>query len=59
MAPYTLENLWTKTHILTDSDLKNMDDNWSDKTLTERYYEHLDYLKAAEPNRAGLKVKPR
>ena len=59
MAPYTFDNLWTKTHILSDSDLKNMDDNWSDKTLSARYYQNLDYLKAAEPNREGLKVKPR
>jgi len=36
--------------VLDDDDVKKMG-HWSDKTLTERYFENIEYLRSAEPKR--------
>lgn len=36
--------------VLDDDDVKKMG-QWSEKTLSDRYFESLDYLRSAEPKR--------
>jgi len=47
-AEYYLHNVVT---ILREDDIINTD-KWTSKTLSERYVQNLDYLKAAEPKRS-------
>ena len=50
LIPYNSNFLLNLVTVLDDSDLKRMG-KWSEKTLSERYLESLEHLKAAEPKR--------
>ena len=50
LIPYNANFFYNLVSVLDDSDLKRMG-KWSDKTLSERYFENLDKLRAAEPKR--------
>jgi penicillin G amidase len=48
IAPFHAGNLHKMTTVLDDADLKEWN-QWSDKTLLERYQEAFEHAKAAEP----------
>lgn len=50
LIPYNANFFYNLVTVLDDSDLKRMG-KWSEKTLSERYFENLDKLRAAEPKR--------
>lgn len=50
IMPYTQANMGPMVTILDDDDVKRMG-QWSDKTLSQRYFENIDHLLSAEPDR--------
>lgn len=50
LSPYTKNYLVNMVTILDESDTIRMG-KWSDKTLSERYFENLAHLREAEPKR--------
>jgi acyl-homoserine lactone acylase PvdQ len=50
LIPYNANFFYNLVSVLDDSDLKRMG-KWSEKTLSERYFENLEKLRAAEPKR--------
>ena len=50
LTPFTKNYLHNMVTVLDDSDVRMMG-KWSDKTLSERYIENLEHLRAAEPKR--------
>lgn len=54
LVPYRKENLYELLTILDEADLRAAG-KWSDKTLSERYIENIDHLRAAEPDRSKVK----
>ena len=50
ITPFVAEYMSNMVTVLDDDDLKKMG-QWSDKTLSQKYLENKEYLKAAEPKR--------
>jgi hypothetical protein len=60
MAPFTSEYLVDVVTVLDESDVRKMG-QYSEETLSERYFKNLDHLRAAEPKRDhgySAKVNP-
>lgn len=55
LTPFTKNYLINMVTVLDDNDVHRMG-KWSDKSLSERYLENLDHLRAAEPKRESGKV---
>ena len=55
LTPFSSHYLHNLVTILDDDDLKQMG-RYSEKTLSERYFENINHLRAAEPkrDRAGM-----
>jgi hypothetical protein len=49
-SPFSEHYLHNLVTILDDDDIKKID-KWTEKTLSQRYFENLEHLKAAEPTR--------
>jgi hypothetical protein len=50
LTPYTANYLNNLITVLDDSDVRRMG-KYNNKTLSERYFENLEHLRAAEPLR--------